>query len=106
MFMIAEIDNIEMVFPGDVSRLMPAWEDIPEEFKYGKGKWSKIASDWFFNGLKKLPFKPKEGVNQSNALRHLKTVLGSFDPEHGHKIAAVAYLLSQWFEDAEGASEE
>lgn len=99
MFKIAEIDDVEMAFSGDVSNLMPAWEEIPEEFKYGQGKWSELASRWFFKGLRNATFKPKEGVNQSKALRHIKTVLGSFDPRHEHKIAGVAYLLSQWFED-------
>ena len=43
--------------------------------------------------------KPKEGVDTKKALRHVKAVLGSWEPKHEHKEAGVAFLLNEWFDD-------
>ena len=96
----AEIDNITAAFPAMVSDLMPAQENIPEEFKRFPGtKWNQVFSDWFYSGLKGAEWQPKEGIDQARALRHIGTVMGSYEPKHEHKEAAVAYLMSLWFED-------
>jgi hypothetical protein len=99
---IQEIDDVFLAFPANVSHLMPRYEDIPEEFKSSSNKWCGIASRWFFKGLPKTTvFKPKEGVDTNKALRHLGAIQGSFEPKHEHKEAAVAYLMSQWFDNIE-----
>jgi len=41
---------------------------------------------------------PKDGVDVKKAMRALKAALGSFEPKHEHKMAAVGYMLSQWFD--------
>lgn len=94
-----EIDNAEMVFPVGVDHLMPDEADIPEDIKRGRSKWCQVVSDWFFCGLRNVKWQPKEGIDQTKALRHIGTILGSWEPKHEVKEAAVAYLLSQWFED-------
>lgn len=99
MFPIQDIDNITLAFPANVSHLMPAYKDIPEEFKRPCGKWQDVVSAWFFCGLKNAKWTPKEGVDTNKALRHVKTIMGSFEPKHEHKEAGCAYLLSQWFDD-------
>jgi hypothetical protein len=103
---IQDVSDLEMAFPADVEKLMPAWEEIPREFKYsfavrGMNRWADIASDLFFHGLKGATFTPKPGIDTTKALRHIKAILGSFAPRHEHKEAAVAYLLSEWFESVE-----
>lgn len=102
MFPIAELTDADVVFPADVLKIMPKYEDIPKEFRNlnNHTKWNKLVSDWFFLGLKKLEIKPKEGVDQKKAMRHLGAIMRSFQPKHEHKEAAVAFLMSEWFEDA------
>jgi hypothetical protein len=101
MYPIAEVDDVSMVF-GDCGKIIPAMKDIPEEFKNypAKNKWCRLFNDWFFSGVKNLKMVPKAGVDAPKAMRHIKTILGSFEPQHEHKEAAVAFLLSEWFEDA------
>lgn len=94
-----EVDPVFAAFPASVRHMMPDYKDIPEEFKRGRTKWNELVSTWFFRGLKNAQYKPKEGIDQKKALRHLKCIMGSWEPKHEHKEAAVAYLLSQWFED-------
>jgi hypothetical protein len=43
----------------------------------------------------------KEGIDRSVAMRHLKCIMSSWEPQHEHKTAGVAYLMSLWFEKFE-----
>lgn len=94
-----DVDKVDMVFGVGTARLMPDYADIPAEFKRAHGKWCDFASTWFFKGLKGASFEPREGIDPAKALRHLRTIIGSFEPKHEHKEAAVAYLASLWFTD-------
>ena len=96
-----EIDDVTLVFPASVKPLMPDKSDIPDEITNGRSKWCQVTSDWFFSGLHNVKWTPKEGIDQVKALRHIKAILGSFEPQHEDKEAAVAYLLSEWFEDVQ-----
>ena len=97
-----EIDNLDMAFgPDNLKKYLPTWEEIPQEFKDERvevKKWINIVDDWFFSGLQNLVATPKEGVDKKIAMRHVKTILSSFEPSHEHKTAGVAWLLSQWFD--------
>ena len=94
-----EVNDVLMTFPAGIRHLMPKYEDIRDEYRLG-GKWSnQLFSDWFFCGIKSADgLVAKEGIDKSKALRHIKTVMGSFEPKHEHKEAAVAFLLDKWFE--------
>ena len=97
-----EVSELDMVFGGKVMQLLPKYEDIPREFKQFSGtKWNNVIGDWFFSGLKNAKWTPKKGINTNKALRHIKAVLGSWEPKHEHKEAGCAYLLSQFFEDVQ-----
>lgn len=102
------VSGLEMAFPARVEHLMPAWADIPEEFRNETGdavRWVKFQRDWFFRGLPKgTRFVAKPGVDGTAAMRHLKAIQGSFEPKHEHKEAAVAFLASQWFAKPPGRS--
>ena len=91
---------LDVVFPVSVSGMMPPYESVPQEFKRGTTKWNTLFSEWFYAGLKSLVLTPKPGIDRGEALGVIKAVMGSFEPKHEHKEAAVAYLLSLWFEDA------
>ena len=87
-----------------MKEFLPEMSEIPEDFKayYGMGearKWITIVDDWFFNGIEKLVLKPKAGINEKEAFRHLKSIMSSWEPAHEHKIAGVAWLMSLWFDD-------
>lgn len=79
-------------------KLMPTWVQIPPEFRHGKTPWNQFAAEWFFRGFSQWPFQPKPGIDHKAAVSQLNTIQRSFDPQHEHKDAAVAYLLSLWYE--------
>ena len=87
--------------PKDLKEYLPAWEEIPQEFKDERvevKKWIQIVNDWFFSGMHNLVATPKVGIEKNIAIRHIKIILGSFEPSHEHKTAGVAWLLSMWFD--------
>lgn len=98
------VSDVLIAFPGSVAHLMPAYESIPEDFRggldgYGDARqWRKFQSDWMFRGLSKTLFEAKPGIEFDAAWRHLKCIQGSFEPKHEHKEAAVAWLMSRWFD--------
>ncbi|PZM62587.1 hypothetical protein [Paenibacillus dendritiformis] len=94
-----KVTDLEMAFGGDMKKLLPAMSEIPEEFTSLGSKWCKLISDWFYIGLSELKAQPREGIDTQEAFRHIRAILGSFEPKHEHKIACCAYLMSLWFED-------
>lgn len=94
------VSGLERAFGGSMDKLLPPWDDIPDDFKKGSNKWNKLVSRWFFSGLpKETEFEPKDGVDASAAIGHVQAILASFEPKHEHKEAGCAYLLSKWFKD-------
>jgi len=97
-----EVMNLDMAFgPKDLKEYLPSWEEIPQVFKDERvevKKWIQIVDDWFFGGIQHIVATPKVGVDKGIALRHIKTILGSYEPSHEHKTAGVAWLLSLWFD--------
>ena len=100
------VDDITFAFPVHVKKFMPEYGEIPADFrnlnsigKSGPAKWIRFQMDWFGSGFEKLDLAPREGVDPKLAIRHLAIIQKSFEPKHEHKVAAVAYLASLWFED-------
>lgn len=95
-----DITGLDIAFPARaVADFMPAMDEIPDEFKNGYTKWNDLQNDWFFFGLKNTKWQPKDGIDSGQAVAHLKVIQGSYEPQHEHKEAAVAYLASLWFDD-------
>lgn len=94
------VSDVDMVF-GGIAGLMPEYKDIPDEFKSTGSVWARWQASWFYQGLSEYP-TPKDGIDLDQAMRHLKTIQGSFQPKHEHKAAAVAYLASKWFTSPNG----
>ena len=97
------VSDLELAFPAGriMSDLMPAMADIPEDFRRDQGDarpWIRFQQQWFFRGLKSVAITAKAGIDRAAALRHLAAIQGSYDPQHEHKEAAVAYLASLWLE--------
>jgi hypothetical protein len=99
-YLPVKVSAVELAFPAHALDLMPAWEDIPDEFTCGDiNVWSTIASSWFVHGLPDtVEFHLIDGIDGETMVRHLRCILGSYAPKHKHKMAAVAYLLSLWCE--------
>lgn len=92
-----EVTALDMAFGGKAMKILPAYKDIPGDFKRGNHPARKFASDWFYSGLSEMP-KAKPGVDLNLALANLKACLGDFEPKHEHKMDGVAYLASLWLE--------
>ncbi|HEY6019063.1 MAG TPA: hypothetical protein VIY48_03960 [Candidatus Paceibacterota bacterium] len=105
-----ELTELEIAFPAHaVDRLMPSNGDIPDDFHRDRGeakKWVKLQRKWFFEGIDERVFVAKDGIDYKTAIRHLSAVQGSFEPSHEHKEAAVAWLMSLWFDLNEPVYEE
>jgi hypothetical protein len=92
-----QVSDVQVAFPATVvGTLLPPMDEIPEEFHSGNHPWCRFVSKLFFSGGH-LPVS-REDVDRANAARHLKCVLGSFEPKHEHKEAGAAYLMSLWYE--------
>jgi hypothetical protein len=98
---VPEINDMTLAFPAYALDWMPEYDAIPDEFKdrhSREAEWIQIANYWFANGLNdKVEFYAREGVDAKAAFRALQATLGSYQPKHEHKIAAVAYMMSCWF---------
>lgn len=101
MFEVKDVTPSDITFGCRAMELMPKYDDIPKEYKHGDTKWNKLFNTWFFRGLSKLSVTAKPGIDKDKALAHIQSIIGSFEPPHEHKAAGVAFLMSEWFEDAE-----
>lgn len=91
------VSDLLYAFPGHLDRLLPAWSDIPEEFKQSN-EWTRFVDAWFYEGWPSdLNLYEHPDVDAMTAHRHLHTILRSFEPKHEHKVAGVAWLMSRWF---------
>jgi hypothetical protein len=95
------VDDVTLAFPANVEELMPEMVDIPVAFHCGGHTWGNLLFNaWFFRGLTSLDIVAKPGIDKEMALRHIKAIMRSFQPNHEHKEAACAYLFDLWFEPA------
>lgn len=90
-----DVSDVDIAFPGNVMHLMPPYEVVKESNK----RFKPLFSAWFFSGIKIVSMNPRDGIDEKKALRHIKAIMGSFEPQHEHKEAAVCFLLDKWFED-------
>jgi hypothetical protein len=100
-----DIPPSQQAFPGSVRHLMPAYSNIPDEFRDMNvlTEWNRFVSHWFFGGdpFAKWNIGVREGVDPNKALTHLQSIMRSWEPKHEHKEAAVAWLMSRWFDGIE-----
>lgn len=95
-----ETNTADQCFGCDTNKLLPAYTDIPAEFKNSDNKWHNFVNKWFFNGLSKdIVFSTKDGIDAKVAFLHVQACLKSWQPKHEHKTAGCAYLLNLWFND-------
>lgn len=91
------VTDLDIAF-GRISALMPDRETLDEQWGKRDRSWgSKLFSCLFYTGGQ-FNLTPKPGIDRSVALRHIRAIMGSFEPKHEHKEAACAYLFELWFE--------
>lgn len=107
------VEDVFMAFPANVEgKYMPHEHEIrkviPKEyFQWDNDSWHyRLFQEWFNAGVKGLKMYPKEGINPEIAFRHIRAVMGSFQPKHEHKIAAVRWMFDNWFDKIEWESNE
>jgi hypothetical protein len=89
---VNSVDDVELAF--STTRLLPKWEDIPEEFKSGN-IYTQIAEALFYgNPLPDCSLEMIDGVEPQALNRCITAHLKSFGPKHEHKIAGVGFMLS------------
>lgn len=75
--------------------LLPAWEDIPQDFRRGN-RYTELASALFCGSeLPNWEIEMKEGFDPQVLNRAVRAHLQSFGPRHEHKIAGVGYMIAQ-----------
>ena len=90
---IRSITDVEAAF--STSRLLPSPEQIPKDF-YEENSYTRLVEAIFY-GLE-LPngeLELAEGLEPSELNKCVRAHLQSFEPKHEHKIAGVAYMISQ-----------
>jgi len=95
-----EVTDVELAFGGrNMNMLLPAWDDIPEEFQSGNTKWNALFNKLFYDGEVKGSITGVEGIDPRKAGRHIRAIMISREPKHEHKEAGCAFLMSLWFVD-------
>ena len=104
---VPEVTLAERAFPTGTHT--PPWRWVPNEFKDREdgefdnqhNPWCKLVSQLFLHVRELADWRalPKEGVDPDKALDAVWESLGNYGIKHQKKIASVAYMLSEWFED-------
>lgn len=92
-----DVSALDAAFPTSVRDYLPAYRDVPDEYKHGDNPYAKFISLWFFTGADLSRLVARDGIDADAALRHLKYCMGSWEPKHEHKEAGCAMLLHEWF---------
>lgn len=101
MLPVPEVSDLDLAFPANPP--LPAVQDIPEEFKRNpRNLFVRMADHLFSHGdVQGFPdgkhLTLVEGLDPEKVQRAVLCCLRSYAPKHQHKIAGVAYMLSNWF---------
>lgn len=102
------VDDVLIAFPAKIEHLLPEKDLCETELAAlsdGGARWLQFQTDWFSRGLPaQMRVTPRAGVGVETAFRHLAAIQRSYQLPHEHKVAAVAYLASRWFEDSPTAT--
>lgn len=89
---IESITMPEVAF--STERLLPAWEDIPDDFNRGN-IYTELASAIFYGRtLPPCHIVLNDGVTAETLNKCVRAHLQSFGPKYEHKIAGVGYMIA------------
>ena len=90
---LASISGPEAAF--STERLLPSWEDIPEEFRRGN-LYTKLSEAIYYGWeLPAYVIEVKEGFESQVLNRAVRAHLQSFGPKYEHIIAGVGFMIAQ-----------
>lgn len=99
--------DVELAFPTGAHT--PPWRWVPDEFRDRPGggyvndqnPWCRCINALLFHRRPWSEWQaiPKKGVDPEMAHRVLVETMGSFHIKVEKKIATMAYMMSEWFED-------
>ena len=98
---IASVTKVDVAFGGGY-KFLPPYDDVPETFKGDSNPYVRLANDLMYKG-QPGPDTPSMTLRDDldsvadKIPDFMRSILGSFQPKHEHKIAGAAYLLSQMF---------
>lgn len=95
-FGFLEFDDIEIAF--GTTKWLPVYEDLPDDFRgYNRDRsnWVRVVEMIFFEGCDDIKVFPKAGIDPDSIFVFMNSHLRSFEPKLEHKIAGVAFRLSQ-----------
>lgn len=85
----------------EVFDMIPAIRDIPDVY-FGPtsgNPFVALQAAWQSRGIFDWELRPKPGIDEMAAIRHLMAVMRSIGLPDGYKAAAVSYMMSMWFEE-------
>lgn len=89
----ASVSDPELAF--STTRLLPELEDIPAEFKDASNPYYSLTRTIFYDDpLPEMEMEIKDGYSPEILNKCIRAHLGSYGPEHEHKLAGVAYMMS------------
>lgn len=89
---LASISMPESAF--GTTRLLPDWDDIPEDFRQGN-LYTELAEALFYERpLPDCVITLKEGFDPSALNFAVRAHLTSFAPKHEHKITGVGFMIA------------
>lgn len=98
------VTDVDIAFGGD--HLLPAWEQIPDEFRKGND-YTRLAEAIFFGQpLPDWEMAIRDGFTPELLNRVVRAHLGSFGPKHQHKIAGVGLMIARMCTLSTPAAEE
>lgn len=95
MLPVPKVNGVDLAF-GNIGH-MPKYHEVPDRFKRDSDPAVSAINTWFYKGLDTSKIKPREGVNQAEALQAIGAIMRTWEPKHEHKVAGCAMLLDQWF---------
>lgn len=96
---VDDITDAEVI--SGTTKSLPDWKNIPKEFRkdiYNGTVYGRIITGWYTGDPipdAELAFNPGFREDGKAVYRFINAHLKSFQPDHDHKIAGCAYLLSQ-----------
>jgi hypothetical protein len=90
---ISSVTDVECAF--STVRLLPQWDDIPDDFKVGNIYTELTKAILYGLPLPAGEIELNDGVEAAKLNRCVLAHLDSFSPKHEHKVAGIAYMISR-----------
>ncbi len=90
---VNSITKAEFAF--STERLLPNWNDIPDDFKAGNSYTQFVEKLFYGSPLPNCNIELKMNIEPESMKQCILAHLSSFAPKHEHKIAGVGFMLYQ-----------